>query len=225
LEDKLDAIYLTWSVLLVSAAIAPVLSSVSIMRHRIQRHRKPKDPTPSQSSEQRHSKLQPRPFPVEQGMGEPPTQAQQERVARSTPSALDIPLYPPAASEGVTSASGGSIAQMQPNETNLTPPRGTLQRQAVDQEKRNEQLDLKPFTDSAMSEDEDMVQQQSELPKDEEDTAKAIQAKEDEQEKKLQAKAEAEVEEEKADEEIQTKEMEKEELNAKLEQKRSQARV
>jgi hypothetical protein len=193
------------------------------MRHRIQTRRKPKDPIPASTAEQGHSKLQPRPFPVDAGTGEPPTQAQQERIARPTPGLMDIPLYPLANSGGAATSSGGNAVQMQAeNEANLKPPQGTLQRQQVDEKQRQEQLNLKPQTAEAMSEDEDMMQRQPATDKDEEETAKAIQAKEVEQDRQLQAKEDAELEQEKTDEEIQTKEVEKEALKAKLEQKRSQ---
>ena len=192
------------------------------MRHRIHARRKPEAPTSSsKTEEQRHSKLQPRPFPADSGPADMPTQSQQERIARPTPSVLDIPLYPPASSG--PAASAAATVQARPNEANLKPPRGTLQRQAVDEKHQEEQLNLSTLNEAETLEDEESVQRQpaqvAETAKEDEETEQAIQAKEEEQEAKLQAKAEAEAEEEQAEEEVQRKEEEKQALQTKREKR------
>lgn len=191
------------------------------MRQRIQARRKA-SPQP-QTAPPTRSHLAARPFPVADDTLHPPTQAQQERVARPSPSVIDIPLYPPAAAGGTEASAAAPAVQMQPDEANLTPPRGTLQRQQMDEQNRDQQLNLMPETGGAMLEDDDKLQRQPAATEDEEATAKAIQNKEEEQNDKLQAKAEAELEEAEADEEIQQKEDEKEELQAKLEHKHSES--
>jgi hypothetical protein len=133
---------------------------------------------------------------------------------------MAIPLYPTAA--GATDAAAGSTLQAK-QATNLNPPQGTVQRQQMDEKNRKEQLNMMPEATSALSEEDDRMQRQATAPKDEEEAAQALQAKEDEQEQELQAKAEAEEDADEADEEIQTKEDEKEELHAKLDRKRSQS--
>jgi len=198
------------------------------MRHRIQTRRQSKTEIPSQVAQPAKGHLQPRPFATEEASSggmeaiASPTQAQQEQVARPTPSLLDIPLYPPAFGTG--GAATASPIQMQPDEANLKPPQGTLQRQQVDEQTRDDQINQMPQTSAPMSEDDDRVQRQATVTQDEEETAKAIQAKEDDQVDELQEKAEAEETEAEADEEIQRKEAEKEELEAKLDDKRSQTK-
>lgn len=165
-------------------------------------------------STQRRSPFGPRPFPAD--INQPAlgtNQAQQERIARSSPNLLDIPLFPPTVDPVVAASTAAGTTQMQPDEANLQPPQGTIQRQQVEEKQKQEELQLAPQTPAPIvDEKQDEIQAQKE-----DETIASIEEKETEEEEPLQAKAEAEEIEEEADQKIQAKEEEKEKLQAKLE--------
>ncbi len=158
---------------------------------------------------ERRSPFEPRPFPASSSKpSQPINQAQQERIARSSPSMLDIPLYPPTAEP-----TAANTVQMKPQEENLQPPQGTIQRQQAEGQQREEELRLAPQASMPSTEEkEDELQL-----KQEQETLDSIDQKETEEEDALQAKAEAEAEVEEADKKVQKKEEEEEKLQAKLE--------
>ncbi len=181
------------------------------MKRQIQARRRGSGVGKTKQAGQRRSRFAPRPFPTEMNSAAPDiNQAQQDRIARSSPGVMDIPLYPPTGSQA---AAGTGSVQMRQNEANLKPPRGTLQRQQMDAEKRQDELNLMP-QESALPDEE---KEEAVQAKQEDEAIAAIEDVGDEEQEQLQAKAEAEAVEAEADKEIQKKEEKKDELKTKLE--------
>lgn len=113
------------------------------MKTRVQAKRKKSSTTAARETQKPWTKLQPRPFGAEEESNgvdsmtaDFSNQAQLDRVARS-PSLVEMPLY---AAEQAAPAGNGMVQMKENPEDNLKSPRGTVQRQVEDQQKRQEEV-------------------------------------------------------------------------------------